>query len=59
MRHFTVHDFNEALYSSLREFNSFVNFSQVENATFGFIMDSLAEETRASTRSKTLKGGRA
>ena len=59
MKHFTVHDFNEALYSTIREFSSFVNFSQVENATFGFLMDSLAEESRASSKSRMPRGEKA
>ena len=43
-RHYTIHDFNEALYSTLREFSSFVNFAQVENATFSFVMDNIVSE---------------
>lgn len=43
-KHYTIHDFNEALYSTLREFSSFVNFVQVENATFSFIMDNIVSE---------------
>jgi len=42
--HYTIHDFNEALYSALREFSSFVNFTQVENATFSFVMDNIVSE---------------
>ena len=28
----------------MREYSSFINFAQVENATFGFIMDSIISE---------------
>ena len=46
LTHFTVHDFNEALFSAIREFSSYVNFAQVEHATYSFLMDRLIEEQR-------------
>ena len=44
LTHFTVHEFNEALYSALREYSSYVNFAQVEAATYGFIMDKILQD---------------
>ena len=48
--HFTVHEFNEALYSTLCEYNSFVNFKQIENATFYFFMDNLTLNDEDATQ---------
>ena len=44
LTHFTVHEFNEALYFAIREYSSYVNFSQVENATYTFFMDAIISE---------------
>ena len=44
LRHFTVHEFNEALYFAMREFSSYINFAQIENATYGFFMDQILSE---------------
>ena len=44
LTHYTVHEFNEALYFALREYSSYVNFSQVENATYTFFMDAIINE---------------
>ena len=45
LHHFTVHEFNEALYFAMREYSNYVNFSQIENATYGFFMDEILKET--------------
>jgi hypothetical protein len=39
---FTVHDFNEAIYSTLAQYVE-VNFAQVENCTFYFLMQDLIQ----------------
>lgn len=44
LHHFTVHEFNEALYFAMREYSSYVNFSQIENATYCFFMDHIISE---------------
>jgi len=44
LTHYTVHEFNEALYFALREFSTYVNFSQVENATYSYFMDNILRE---------------
>ena len=46
LHHFTVHEFNEALYFAMKEFSSYVNFSQIENATYGFFMDQILSEKK-------------
>jgi len=39
LTHYTVQELNEAIYFAMKEFSSYVNFSQIENATFHFFMD--------------------
>ena len=40
---FTVHDFNEALYSTLHSFVPTLNFAQAENISFYFIMEDISK----------------
>jgi len=50
-----VHEFNEAVYFALREFSNYVNFAQVEAATYNFFMDQLlAEKNNARNRKEQI-----
>ena len=52
LHHFTVHEFNEALFFAMREYSSYVNFSQIENATYGFFMDQILSENVIQLKEK-------
>ena len=54
LTHFTVHEFNEAVYFAMREFSNYVNLAQVESATYNFFMDQLLDEANKA-RKKPLK----
>ena len=48
--HYTIHEYNEAIFFAMKEYSSYVNFSQIENATYNFIIDELLRESYADLK---------
>lgn len=56
LTHYTVHEFNEAVFFALREYSSYINFSQVEHATYHFFMDNFLLEQNKRPENIHAKG---